>query len=167
MNWPKRDGALDLAGKHHLLIVAHSQSGSTQKMADAVLRGATSDFIEDVEVRSLSPLDADVDDVLWAHALILGTPENFGYMSGALKYFFDRIFYPCENRIAGLPCALFIRAGNDGTGALTSVRRILSGLGVREVQDPVLLVGEFDERRLIDCEELGATIAAGLEAGLF
>ncbi len=136
-------------------------------MADAVVRGATSDLIDNVEVRSLSPLDAGVDDVLWADALILGTPENFGYMSGALKYFLDRIFYPCENGINGMPYALFIRAGNDGTGALTSVRRILTGLSLREVQEPVMLVGEFDEARLGECEELGATIAAGLEAGLF
>ncbi len=136
-------------------------------MADAVRRGATSDLIDNVEVRALSPLDADADDVLWAHAMILGTPENFGYMSGALKYFLDRVYYPCENRIAGMPYALFIRAGNDGTGALGSIRRILTGLAVREVQEPVLLVGDFDESRLVECEELGATIAAGLEAGLF
>ena len=156
-----------MADQRHLLIGAHSQSGSTRKMADAVLRGATSDLIANVEVRSLSPLDAGVDDVLWADGMILGTPENFGYMSGALKYFLDRVYYPCENRITGMPCALFIRAGNDGTGALTSVRRILSGLGVREVQEPVLMIGEFDELKLVACEELGATLAAGLEAGLF
>lgn len=136
-------------------------------MASAVLRGATSDLIENVTVRSLSPLDANADDVLWADGMILGTPENFGYMSGALKYFLDRIYYPCENRIEGMPYALFVRAGNDGTGAITSVRRILSGLALREVQEPVLFVGDVDEDRLIECEELGATIAAGLEAGLF
>ena len=66
-----------------------------------------------------------------------------------------------------MPYALFVRAGNDGTGAITSVRRILSGLALREVQEPVLFVGDVDESRLIECEELGATIAAGLEAGLF
>ena len=156
-----------LADQQHLLIVAHSQSGSTQRMADAVLRGATSDLVENVEVRLLSPLEAGADDVLWADALILGTPENFGYMSGALKYFLDRVYYPCEGKVAGMPYALFIRAGNDGTGALTSVRRIVSGLGFREVQEPVMLVGDFDESRLVDCEELGATLAAGLEAGLY
>ena len=136
-------------------------------MADAVLRGATSELIDNVEVRSLSPLDAGVEDVLWADGMILGTPENFGYMSGALKYFLDRIYYPCQEQVEGMPYALFVRAGNDGTGALLSVRRILSGLAMREVQEPVLLVGEFDERRLDECEELGATVAAGLEAGLF
>ena len=151
----------------HLLIVAHSQSGSTERMADAVLRGATSDLIENVTVRSLSPLEAGADDVLWADGMILGTPENFGYMSGALKYFLDRIHYPCENQVEGMPYAMFVRAGNDGTGAISSVRRILSGLALREVQEPLLFVGDVDDSRLIECEELGATIAAGLEAGLF
>ena len=151
----------------HLLIVAHSQSGSTERMADAVLRGATSDLIENVTVRSLSPLEASADDVLWADGMILGTPENFGYMSGALKYFLDRIYYPCENRVEGMPYAMFVRAGNDGTGAISSVRRILSGLALREVQEPLLFVGDVDDSRLNECEELGATIAAGLEAGLF
>ncbi len=160
-------GMCGLNKQRHLLIVAHSQSGSTERMTNAVLRGATSELIENVAVRSLSPLDADADDVLWADGMILGTPENFGYMSGALKYFLDRIYYPCENRIEGMPFALFVRAGNDGTGAITSVRRILSGLALREVQEPVLFVGDVDESRLIECEELGATIAAGLEAGLF
>ena len=136
-------------------------------MADAVLRGATSDLIENVTVRSLSPLEASADDVLWADGMILGTPENFGYMSGALKYFLDRIYYPCENRVEGMPYAMFVRAGNDGTGAISSVRRILSGLALREVQEPLLFVGDVDDSRLNECEELGATIAAGLEAGLF
>ena len=136
-------------------------------MADAVIRGATREDIEGVEVRTRTALEADADDLLWADAFILGTPENFGYMSGALKYFLDRVYYPCEGKIAGRPWALFVRAGNDGTGAISSVRRILTGLAVREVQAPVLIKGEFDETRLADCEELGLTIAAGLEAGVF
>ena len=150
-----------------LLIVYHTQSGTTSRMADAVIRGATSDDVDDVEVRVKSALEADADDLLWADGFILGTPENFGYMSGAMKYFLDRVFYPCENKINGRPYALFIRAGNDGTGAISSLRRILAGLAVREVQEPVLIAGEFDEARLVECEELGLTMAAGLEAGIF
>lgn len=150
-----------------LLIVYHTQSGTTSRMADAVIRGATSDDIDDVEVRVRSALDADADDLLWADGFILGTPENFGYMSGAMKYFLDRVFYPCEGKVNGRPYALFIRAGNDGTGAISSLRRILSGLAVREVQDAVLIAGDFDESRLAECEELGLTMAAGLEAGIF
>mgnify|MGYP001824912267 FL=1 len=156
-----------MSDSKHLLIVCHSQSGTTSQMADAVLRGARSPDIDNVEVRTRSALEATAEDLLWCDAFILGTPENFGYMSGAMKYFLDRSFYECLDRIDGRPYALFVRAGNDGTGAITSLRRILRGLAVREVQEPVLIAGEFDPARLVECEELGMTMAAGLEAGVF
>ena len=151
----------------HLLIVYHTQSGTTSRMADAIIAGATSKDVSGVEVRVKSALEADAEDLLWCDGFILGTPENFGYMSGAMKYFLDRVFYDCENKINGKPYALFVRAGNDGSGAINSLHRILSGLAVREVQEPLLIVGEFDEARLPECEELGLTLAAGLEAGVF
>ena len=151
----------------HLLIVYHSQSGSTTRMAEAVIRGASSGEVAGVVVRVREALDADADDLLWADAFILGTPENFGYMSGAMKYFLDRVYYPCEGKVSGKPYALFVRAGNDGSGAIGSMRRILTGLAVKEVQEPVLIAGDFDETRLGECEELGLTLAAGLEAGIF
>jgi multimeric flavodoxin WrbA len=150
-----------------LLIVYHSQSGTTSRMAEAVIRGARNPDIGNVDVRARSALEATADDLLWCDAFILGTPENFGYMSGAMKYFLDRSFYECVDRIDGRPYALFVRAGNDGTGAITSMRRILKGLAVKEVQDPVLIAGKFDAARLDECEELGMTLAAGLEAGVF
>ena len=150
-----------------LLIVFHTQSGTTSKMADAVIAGANSDEVDNVQVRVRSALEADADDLLWCDGFVLGTPENFGYMSGAMKYFLDRTYYPCENKVGGKPYALFVRAGNDGTGAITSIRRILSGLAVREVQEPVLIAGDFDVSRLADCKTLGLTMAAGLEAGIF
>jgi multimeric flavodoxin WrbA len=153
--------------KKHLLIVYHSQSGTTSQMAGAVIRGARNPDIGNVEVRVRTALEADADDLLWCDAFILGTPENFGYMSGAMKYFLDRSFYACVDRIDGRPYALFVRAGNDGSGAITSLQRILKGLSVREVQAPLLIAGEFEESRLADCEELGMTMAAGLEAGVF
>ena len=151
----------------HLLIVVHSQSGTTSRMADAVIRGAQAAEIENVELRVRPALEADSRDLLWCDGFILGTPENFGYMSGAMKYFLDRVYYECIDKVDGKPFALFVRAGNDGTGAIASLRRILTGLSVREVQDPVLIAGEFDEARLAECEELGMTMAAGLEAGVF
>ncbi len=137
------------------------------RMADAVIRGARHADIDGVDVRVKTALDADAEDLLWADAFILGTPENFGYMSGGMKYFLDRVYYPCEGKLNGRPWALFVRAGNDGTGAISSVRRILTGLAVKEVQEPLLIKGDFDEARLADCEELGLTMAAGLEAGVF
>lgn len=151
----------------HLLLVHHSQTGGIAAMAQAVLDGARDPAIAGVELRVASPLAADVEDLRWANAVILGTPENFGYMSGALKYFFDRIYYPCLEQTQGLPYALLIKAGNDGTGALASVRRIVTGLRWREVQAPVIVVGDIDARALAECRDLGMALAAGLEAGLF
>ena len=151
----------------HLLVVFHSQSGTTSRMAEAVVRGATNIEIENVEVRVRDALQATPDDLLWADAFILGTPENFGYMSGAMKYFLDRVYYPCEDLVGGKPYALFIRAGNDGTGAISSIQRILTGLSVKQVQEPLLMAGEFDEQCLARCEELGMLMAAGLENRIF
>ena len=125
--------------KRHLLVVYHSQSGATAWMADAVVAGARDPEIQGVELRVRLALEAAAEDLLWSDALILGTPENFGYMSGGMKCFFDRVYYACLDRISGLPCAYFVRAGNDGSGALTSMRRILSGLSVQEVQEPVVI----------------------------
>jgi multimeric flavodoxin WrbA len=151
----------------HLLIVFHSQTGHTEAMAQAVIGGASDEDIEYVELRIRSALKADADDVKWADAIILGTPENFGYMSGAMKYFFDRIYYECIDETQGLPYALFIRAGNDGTGAFKSMERIITGLKWRSIHEPVIVRGEFDDACLDQCREFGMLIAAGLEAGVF
>ena len=151
----------------HLLLIHHSQTGSTAALAQAVLDGARDPAIAGVELRVASPLAADAEDLRWADAVILGTPENFGYMSGALKYFFDRIYYTCLEQTQGLPYALFIKAGNDGDGALSSVHRIVTGLRWREVQAPLVVKGDINAQSLIACRELGMALAAGLEAGLF
>ena len=151
----------------HLLIVYHSQSGTTSAMADAVIKGVENPDINGVEVQVRDALEASADDVLWADGLLLGTPENFGYMSGAIKYFLDRIYYPCEYKIDGMPYALFVCAGNDGSGAINSITRILKGLAIKQIQEPVLIVGDVDDSQLIECEELGMIMAAGLESGIF
>ena len=153
--------------KKRLLIVFHSQSGTTSQMAEAVIRGAHHEDVDGVEIVTREALEATAADLLECDAFILGTPENFGYMSGAMKLFLDRVFYEVEGKVNGKPYALFVRAGNDGSGAISSVRRILTGLAVREIQEPVLISGEFDESRLAECEELGLALAAGLDAGIF
>ena len=107
----------------NLLIVYHTQTGNTEKLAEAAREGATDELVEGVDVRYLKVGSAGPEDLLWADGLLLGTPENFGYMSGAMKDFFDRTFYPVEGRIISLPYAVFISAGNDGSGALRAIRR--------------------------------------------
>jgi len=151
----------------HLLIVYHSQTGHTQAMAEAVLRGARSPEVEGVEVRMLRAGDAGAEDLLWADALILGTPENFGYMSGAVKDFLDRTYYSCEGKVESLPYAVFISAGNDGSGALGSIQRIARGYPLRVVQEPIIARGNTTDAILASCEELGMTMAAGLEMSVF
>jgi len=99
-----------------LTIIYHSQSGTTEAMAQAVLRGARTE--EAVTSRLLRAFDASVDDLKHSDAIIFGTPENFGYMSGALKDFFDRTYGEAHALQLNLPYALFISAGNDGTGAV-------------------------------------------------
>lgn len=151
---------------NHLLIVYHSKNGGTAAMAAAVIKGASHPDIT-VEIRSRQAREAGVDDLLWADALILGTPENFGYMSGALKDFFDRTYYPAEGKVEGLPYALFVSAGNDGQGAVTSVQRIVRGFPFKEVQPPLVVQGDVRADDLARCEELGMYMAAGTESSLF
>lgn len=151
----------------HLLIVYHSQTGHTRSMADAVYRGASHKDIELTRTRMLPALQAGVDDLLWADGLLLGTPENFGYMSGALKDFLDRTYYPVEGRIDNLPYSVFISAGNDGSGALASIRRIANGYPFREVIEPIIATGAPNAETLERCEEMGMTLAAGLELGVY
>lgn len=152
-------------GLKHLLIIHSGQSGHTQAMCDAVAAGAASDA--EIETRCLYAPDAGLDDLLWAHALLFGTPENFGYMSGLLKDFFDRTYYPAEGKTLGLPYALFISAGNDGTGAVRAIERIATGYGWRAVAEPLILKGEIDDTGLAQCRDLGEAVAAGLAAGIF
>ena len=150
-----------------LLIVAHVPSDNTQRLRDAVEAGAVSAQAEYVKLVVRTPFEANADDVLAAKALVLGTTENLGYMSGALKDFFDRVYYPCLDDTRGLPYALYIRAKLDGTGTRRAVESIASGLGWRAVQEPMICHGEWQEDFARDCHELGMVMAAGLDVGIF
>ena len=111
--------------------------------------------------------DAGLDDLLWADGLLLGTPENFGYMSGLLKDFFDRTFYPAEGKTVAKPYALFVSAGNDGSGAVRAVERIAIGYGWKAVAEPLVVKGGLDDGALQRCRDLGEAMAAALSAGIF
>jgi len=151
----------------HLVIIAHMPSENTRRLACAVLEGAGAPEIEGVSARLLSPFDANAEDVLKADAVILGTTENLGYMSGALKDFFDRTYYDCLDKTDAKPFAAFIRAGLDGTGTKRAILSITGGLRWRAVQEPLICKGEFQETFVTDCRDLGMAVAAGLEAGVF
>ena len=151
----------------HLLIVYHTKTGNTGTLAEAIERGARHPDLEAVEVRVTPARDAGPDDLLWADGLLLGTPENFGYMSGALKDFLDRTFYEVEGRIQALPYAIFVSAGNDGRGAVKAIQRIAGGYPFVQVQEPIVARGGITPTDVAAAEELGLALAAGLDAGIY
>lgn len=151
----------------HLLIVYHTKTGNTGRLARAAFAGATSEDAGGVEVRFVTARQAGPRDLLWAHGLLIGTPEYLGYMSGAMKDFIDRTFYEVEGKLQPLPCGIFISAGNDGSGALRAIRRVIGGYPFEEVQEPVVAQGPVTEEHVARCHELGMALAAGLEAGIF
>ena len=156
-----------MSSKKKLLIIAHAPSDNTKKMFEAVVRGASHPDIENIEIRCLAPLETQPEDIIAADAIILGTTENFGYMAGLVKDVFDRCYYPCLEKTEGLAYAFYIRAGLDGTGTRRAIESITKGLSWQQVQEPLLCKGPWDEAFLAKCEELGMSIAAGLEAGIY
>jgi hypothetical protein len=156
-----------MSARKQLLLVVHAPSPNLQRLRDAVLAGARDPEIETVETTWKPPLDAGPDDVMAADAVILGTPENLGYMSGALKDFFDRTYYAVIDDKQGLPFAAYIRAGRDGTGTKRAIESITTGLSWRPVQPPMILQGTFHDGFVDQVRELGQAMAAGLDAGIF
>lgn len=150
-----------------LLLIAHTPSENTLALSESVLSGCQHPEISGVSSKLKSPFDTEPDNVLNSDAIILFTTENFGYMSGALKDFFDRCYYPCLDHTQGLPYALVIRAGLDGTGTKLAVEKITTGLKWKAIQEPLICKGDFQPEFSVQCEELGLTVAAGLENGLF
>ncbi len=148
-----------------LLIVANLPSENTRRLAAAVRDGARHPDIDAVDCRLVEALDACADDVLAADAIILGTTENFGLLSGRLKDFLERIYYPCLEHTEGLPWALYVRAGNDGEGAMRSVERIVTGLRWRAAQPALVLKGDWQDQYTAQATDLGTAMAAGLELG--
>lgn len=148
-----------------LLVVYHTQSGNTGALAEAVARGAKR--VQAVETLVRRAFDAGVDELLHCDGLLLGTPENFGYMSGALKDFFDRTYYPCEGKLLALPYAVFVSAGNDGSGAVREIARIAKGYGWKEVAEALIVRKTVTPADLKAGEELGEAMAEGLALGIF
>jgi len=149
-----------------LLIVAHAPSPNTLHLRHSAERAAGHPDLTSVEVVSLAPLDAGPEDLRKADAVLLGTTENLGYMSGALKDFFDRSYYAVLDHTQGLPCGLYVRAGHDGTGTQRAVEGIVTGLRWRWVQPPLILRGAWDPDFSTQVEELALSLAAGLDAGI-
>jgi NAD(P)H-dependent FMN reductase len=150
-----------------VLIVWHSATGGAQALAEALGEGASDDSIGGIEVVSRRALEAGVEDVLAADGLLLCTPENFGYMSGARKDFFDRTYYPCLEHTKGRPYGLLVKAGGGGTAAVDAVVPLATGLEWRPVVPPLVVAGDVTDEDLAAATELGATLAGGMATGLW
>lgn len=145
-----------------LLIVHHTTSPNLQEMFEAVRAGATTDEIEGVEVVARPALTAGAADALEADGFLLGTPVNIGYVSGALKHFFDQVYYPCLEATVGRPYAAYLHAGSDATGAVRAIETITTGLRWSRLRPPLVVMGEPSKADLESCWELGAVVAAEL-----
>jgi multimeric flavodoxin WrbA len=150
-----------------ILFVVHSRSGGTARLCDAAVAGARDAVDGGVEIVVREALDATADEVVAAAGIVLATPANFGYMSGGMKEFFDRNFSACVDLTVGRPYALIVKATTDGSGAVQSVERIVAGLQWRAIAPATVVMGEISVDHLAAVGEVGATMAAGLEAGIF
>lgn len=158
--------------RHRLLIVYHTQFGGTAQMAEAARAGA--DTIEGIDTTLVRAAAAGVADLVAADALLIATSENFGSMAGMVKDFLERTYYPCEGRLEGRPYSVLVCAGTDGSGAMRDVDRVATGLRLRKVHPGFVYrsgltaqAQRIPEDALARCSEIGATLAAGLSAGIY
>jgi multimeric flavodoxin WrbA len=145
-----------------LPIVHHTASPALQELFEAAKAGTGDDAIDGVEVVVRPALTATAVDVLEADGYLLGTPANIGYMSGALKHFFDQIYYPCLEATVRRPFGVYVHGNLDVTGALRGIEAITTGLKWHRVSEPVVVMGAPTKDDRDACYELGGTLAATL-----
>jgi multimeric flavodoxin WrbA len=143
-----------------LLVVHHTPSPAMQAVLEAVKEGVA--LVEEVELVLRPALSAGAADVLDADGVLLGTPANIGYMSGALKHFFDIVYYPCLDATVGLPYGVYVHGNDDTAGAMTAIGKITGGLRWKQVAAPVSIVGAPAPADLEAIRELAATVAVQL-----
>jgi multimeric flavodoxin WrbA len=145
-----------------LLVVHHTPSPATRELLEAVLAGARDPDITGVDVVTRPALAATIPDMLDADGYLFGTTANFGYMSGALKHFFDTVYYPVLDHVAGRPYGLWVHGNNDTVGAANAVDRIVTGLALTKAADTLKITGAVDAAVREAAYELGGTLAATL-----
>ncbi len=148
-----------------LLIVYHSQSGNTELLSRALEEGALHE--KGAFVRRIPATEVIVDDLENCRVLVICSPEYFGYMAGAIKDMFDRTYETVREKMAGKSYSVVICAGNDGTGALLSIERIIAGFKMKKVQEPLISRGPVSAEMLAKCRALGHTLAAGMTFGIY
>jgi len=145
-----------------LLVVHHTVSPATQELLEAALDGTGAEGLEDVTVEVRAALGAGPSDVLAADGFLLATPVNIGYLSGAMKVFFDAVYYPCLTARVGAPYGLYVHGDNDPTGAVRAAESITKGMGWQRVHAPVTVTGAVTKQAREAVWELAATVAAAL-----
>ena len=143
-----------------LLVVHHTPSPSLQAVLEAVREGVA--MVEEVELDMRPAMSAGAADLLAADGVLLGTPANIGYMSGALKHFFDTVYYPCLDATVGLPYGVYVHGNYDTAGALRSISTVTGALRWKQVAAPLSLVGSPGPADLEAASELAATVAVQL-----
>ncbi|MEI7915438.1 MAG: flavodoxin [Mycobacteriaceae bacterium] len=143
-----------------LLVVHHTPSPATRELLEAVLAGTRAPEVAGVQVLVRPALAATVSDMLAADGHLFGTTANFGYMSGALKHFFDTVYYPVLDHVAGRPYGLWVHGNDDTGGAISSVEKIAGGLGLVKSADVLTVTGALDAAVRQRAYELGGTLAA-------
>lgn len=149
--------------KKKLLVVSNSRTGSTNKLCIEVI----ADIKGSIVTYSTDSLIANSKDVLQADAIVLGSSENFGYMSGAMKVFFENIYYDVIEKKRGMPFGIIIKAGSSGIGAYNGIIKITNALGWKEAIEPLIVVGSVTDLHLKQARLFGSTLAAGLEIGAY
>jgi multimeric flavodoxin WrbA len=148
-----------------ILIIYHSQKGHTAQLAQACQQGVNME--SEVEVRLQKAFDSNLEDVIWADGIILATPEYFGYMSGALKDFFDRTYYPAKHLEIIRPYALMISCESDGSNTERTVQNLATSYTLKKSLDTLISNDKDFDKALIAASELGQSFAAGLSMGIF
>lgn len=148
-----------------LLVVHHTPSPAMHSMYERVIDGATQPEVDGVEIVSRAALAAGPVETLEADGYLLGCPANLGYISGALKHYFDTIYYPCLVETTKRPFGLYLHGNDDCTGALQAVAKITTGLQWRQSAEPVVVTGAPSNDDLDKCWELGAVVAATVAGG--
>jgi multimeric flavodoxin WrbA len=145
-----------------LLGVHHTVSPATQELLEAALDGTKAEGLEDVRVEIRAALGAGPSDVLAADGFLLATPVNIGYLSGAMKVFFDAVYYPCLTAKVSAPYGLYVHGDNDPTGAVRAAESITKAMGWQRVHEPVAVTGAVTKQSREAVWELAATVAAAL-----
>lgn len=143
-----------------ILVVHHTVSPATAEMLDAVLQGLQIDELAGLSVCSRPALSASPSDTLAADGVLLLSPVNIGYISGALKHYFDTVYYPCLEATIALPFGAVLSSGQDASGALRALSSITTGMQWKPVTEPLVISGPPDRTQREQLMELAATVGA-------